>query len=63
MDITTQNYLEAQFFQIAPLPVTEDNFPHGFDIQICNPDGRKTNYLRITAEQMKRIEYVIREIE
>lgn len=54
-----QNYLEQQLFQVAPLPLTEKNFPYGFDIQICSCKGKATNYLRITPEQMKKIEDVL----
>lgn len=55
-------YIDQQLFQVAPLPLTEENFPYGFDIQIRS-EGRKTNYLRITAEQFKKIENVLRGIE
>ena len=54
-----QNYIEQQLFQVAPLPLTEENFPHGFDIQIQTL-GKKTNFLRINAEQMQKIEAVLR---
>ena len=54
-----RDYLEAQLFQVAPLPLENDNYPYGLDIQIRSP-GRKTNFLRITAEQMKKIEDVLR---
>ena len=59
MNIAETNYIEQQLFQLAPLPITEENFPYGFDIQIQTL-GRKTNYLRITAEQMRRIENILR---
>ena len=52
---------DAQLFQVAPLPLENDNYPYGFDIQIRS-EGRKTNYIRITAEQMKKIEDVLRGI-
>lgn len=58
MDIAKSNYIEQQLFQVAPLPLTEEHFPHGFDIQILS-QGRKTNFLRINADQMKRIEEVL----
>jgi hypothetical protein len=57
-----QNYIEQQLFQLAPLPITEENFPYGFDIQIQTL-GRKTNFLRINAAQLKRIEEVLRSDE
>jgi hypothetical protein len=59
-----QIYIEKQLFQVAPLPLTEENFPFGFDIKIsttingCGSD-KATNYLRITPEQMKKIEDVL----
>lgn len=62
MTLAEQNYLEQQLFQVAPVPLTEDNFPYGFDIQIRS-DGRKTNFLRINAEQMKKIEVILRGVE
>ena len=58
MTLAEQNYMEQQLFQVAPLPLTEENFPYGFDMQIC-AKGKATNYLRITAEQMKKIEDVM----
>lgn len=58
MDIAKSNYIEQQLFQLAPLPLTDEHFPHGFDIQILTL-GRKTNFLRINADQMKRIEEVL----
>jgi hypothetical protein len=60
--LATRNYLEKQLFQVAPLPITEDNFPYGFDIKICSTSmgsDRATNYIRITPEQMKKIEDVL----
>lgn len=56
---TNSNYIEAQLFQVAPLPLEEANYPYGFDIQVSQ-QGRKTNHLRITVEQMKKIEDVLR---
>lgn len=52
---------DAQLFQVAPLPLEDKNYPYGFDIQIRS-EGRKTNYIRITAAQMKKIEDVLRGI-
>jgi hypothetical protein len=60
MTLAEINYIEQQLFQVASLPLTEDNFPYGFDIQILTL-GKKTNYLRITPEQMKKIEDVLLE--
>ena len=64
MDIdkyTPREYLEAQLFTVAPLPLENENYPYGFDIQIRSP-GRKTNYLKIDAVMMKKIENVLRGI-
>lgn len=58
MTLAEQNYIEQQLFQVAPLPLTEENFPYGFDLQIQTL-GRKTNFLRINAEQMKKIETIL----
>ena len=60
--LATRNYLEQQLFQVAPLPITEYNFPYGFDIKICSTSmgsDRATNYILITPEQMKKIEDVL----
>lgn len=54
-----QNYIEQQLFQVAPLPLTEENYPYGFDIKICTSGAKATYYLRITPEQMKKIEDVL----
>ena len=59
MKIAESNYIEQQLFQVAPLPLDDKSFPYGFDIQIRS-EGRKTNWLRITPEQMKKIEDVLR---
>ena len=59
MTLVEQNYIEQQLFQLAPVPLTEENFPYGFDLQIQTL-GRKTNFLRINAEQMKKIEMILR---
>ena len=56
--LAKQNYMEQQLFQVAPLLLTEENYPYGFDIQIC-AKGKATNYLRITAAQMVKIEDVL----
>ena len=58
-DIAARNYIEQQMFRVAPLPLTEENFPHGFDIQIKSA-GRATNWLRITPAQFKQIEDILR---
>ena len=58
MTLAEINYIEQQLFQVASLPLTEENFPYGFDIQIRS-EGKKTNYLRITPEQMKKIEDIL----
>jgi hypothetical protein len=60
MTLAEINYIEQQLFQVASVPLTEENFPYGFDIQILTL-GKKTNYLRITPEQMKKIEDVLLE--
>jgi hypothetical protein len=60
--LATRNYLEKQLFQVAPLPLTEENFPYGFDIKISTTSmgsDKATNYIRITPEQMKKIEDVL----
>ena len=59
MNLAESNYIEQQLFQVAPLPLTAEHFPYGFDIQIRS-DGRKTNFLKITPEQFKKIEDVLR---
>lgn len=58
-DIVRRNYIEQQMFQVAPLPLTDENFPYGFDIQIRS-EGRKTNFLKITPEQFRKIEDILR---
>ena len=58
MTLAEQNYIEQQLFQVAPIPLTEENFPYGFDIQILTL-GKKTNFLRINADQMKKIELIL----
>ena len=62
MTLAEINYVEQQLFQVAPVPLTEENFPYGFDIQILTL-GKKTNFLRITPHQMKKIENVLLGVE
>jgi hypothetical protein len=59
-DAVKQRYIEQQLFQLAPLPITENNYPNGFDIKVYSGKGKATNCLRITAEQMQKIEAVLR---
>jgi hypothetical protein len=59
MTIAESNYIEQQLFQVAPLSLTDEHFPYGFDIQVRSP-GRKTNWLRITPAQFKKIEDILR---
>ena len=60
--IIPNKYIEQQMFQVAPLPLTDKHFPHGFDIQIRS-EGRKTNWIRITPAMFQRIENVLRDIK
>ena len=55
-----QNYIEQQLFQVAPLPLTEENFPFGFDLKIVSSVGKPTNFLKITPQQMAAIETILR---
>ena len=54
-----ESYIDQQLFQVAPLPLTEEHYPYGFDMQIRS-SGRQTNWLRITPAQMQKIEEVLR---
>jgi hypothetical protein len=60
MTIAESNYIEQQLFQVAPLPIDEQHFPYGFDMQLRSEGGRKTNWLRITPAQFKKIEDILR---
>lgn len=62
MDMAKINYLEKELFTVAPLPVDEQHFPYGFDVQIRSERGN-TKWLRITPAQMKAIEMVLLEKE
>jgi hypothetical protein len=57
-----QQFIEKQLFKVASLPLTEENYPDGFDIMIREWD-KSTKWLAITAEQMKKIEAVLRGID
>ena len=63
MDLARQNYIEQQLFQVAPLPLVEENYA-AIDIQIRavvpGRGSKPTNYLRITVQQLKAIEDVLR---
>ena len=60
--IIPNKYIEQQMFQVAPLPLTDKHFPHGFDIQFRS-EGRATNWIRITPAMFQRIENVLRDIK
>ena len=57
----TARYIEQQLFQLAPLPIDDKHFPHGFDIQIRCESG-KTNWIKLTPAQYKEIEYQLRSV-
>ena len=58
MSTAKDDNIAHQLFQVAPLPLTEQYFPHGFDIQIRS-ERRKTNFLKITPEQFRQIKAVL----
>ena len=64
MEQSEYNYLKQQLFQVAPLPLYDAgaSYPDGFDIQIHSTFG-KTNFLRITPEQLQKIERVLLGVE
>ena len=64
MELSEYNYLEQQLFQVAPLPLYDAgaSYPDGFYIQIHSTFG-KTNFLRITPEQLQKIERVLLGVE
>jgi hypothetical protein len=56
--LASTKYIEAQMYRPAPMPLTEESYPFGFDIKISSSKG-ETNWLRITPEQFKKIEHVL----
>lgn len=64
MTLVEINYMEQQLFQVAPLPLYDAgaSYPDGFDIQIRSTFG-KTNFLRITPEQLQKIERILLGVE
>ena len=64
MELSEYNYLEQQLFQVAPLPLYDAgaSYPDGFDIQIHSTFG-KTNFLRITPDQLQKIERILLGVE
>ena len=61
MTTAEQNYIEQELFKLAPLPLTEENFPYGFSLQISSGGvGKATRYLKITPQQMAAIETILR---
>ena len=66
MELSEYNYLEQQLFQVAPLPLYDAgaSYPDGFDMQIkcASAGGRpagQTNWLKITPDQMQKIERIL----
>ena len=66
MTLAEINYMEQQLFQVAPLPLYDGgaSYPDGFDLQIkCASAGDRpasqTNWLKITPEQLQKIERIL----
>lgn len=57
-DLNTIRFIEAELFAVANVPLTEENYPHGFNIQIRSAHGA-TKWLSITPAQLKEIEDVL----
>lgn len=57
-DLNTIRFIEAELFAVANVPLTEENYPHGFNIQIRGERGA-TKWLSITPAQLKKIEDVL----
>ena len=51
-------FIENELFRVAPLPLNEENFPYGFNMQITG-DGRATKWLKVTPVQLRKIEDVM----
>ena len=56
--LAQRDFLSSEMLRVAPLPLTAENFPHGFDMQIRS-EGRATRFIRITPEQFQQIENVL----
>jgi len=53
-----QHYIDQQMFQVAPLTLKEANYADGFDMKIHSVFG-ETNWLRISAAQLRQIEQIL----
>jgi hypothetical protein len=58
LTIAERNYLEAELFAVANLPVDDKHFPYGFNMQIRSERGA-TKWLKISPRQMKAIELIL----
>lgn len=55
--MTNTDYIYAELFQVAPLPVLEDNNGQ-IRIKLKSSQG-ETKWLNITPEQMEAIEWIL----
>jgi hypothetical protein len=55
------SYIQLQLLKIAPFPIYEGSKNGEFNIQISSDKG-KTNWIGISAQQMRDIEKILEEI-
>jgi len=57
-DLNTIRFIESELFAVANVPLTDEHYPHGFNIQIRGERGA-TKWIAITPAQLKQIEDVL----
>jgi len=55
------SYIESQLLKVAPFPLYDGSLNGEFNIQISSDKG-KTNWIGISAQQMRDIEKILEEI-
>lgn len=58
VDFNTIRFIETELFAVANVPLTEENYPTGFKVQIRGERGA-TKWININAAQLKQIEDVL----
>ena len=64
MDTNTLSFITDELDNIAPLPLTDENYPYGFSMQLIRDwrtSGQRTHWIKITPAQLSKIERILLE--
>lgn len=58
MSTYSQKFVQGEIYAIAPLPLQNSNYPHGFKIKLSSEHGA-TRHMNLSVEQLKQIEKIL----